>query len=75
MIFLVIENLRFCNHATQTIHSKISVHAMELERSPTKVEIERELARDKIAPRRLIPKSETSPSSRVSDALPEHNSD
>ena len=75
MIFLVIDNLRFCNHATLTIRSKISVQARELERSPTRVEIERELARDKNAPRILIPRSETSPSSRVSDALPEHDSD
>ena len=51
------------------------MQARELERSPTRVEIERELARDKNAPRRLIPRSETSLSSRVSDALPEHDSD
>ena len=74
-LFLVIENLRFCNHAAQTIRCEISVQAIELERSPTRVEIERELARDKNAPRRLIPRSETSPSSRVSDAQPEQDSD
>ena len=51
------------------------MQAIELERSPTRVEIERELARDKNAPRRLIPRSETSPSSRVSDAHPEHGGD
>ena len=51
------------------------MQAIELERSPTRVEIERELARSKNAPRRLNPRSETSPSSRVSDAQPEHDSD
>jgi hypothetical protein len=51
------------------------MQAIELERSPTRVEIERELARDKNAPRKLIPRSETSPSSRVSDAQPEQDSD
>ena len=51
------------------------MHAIKLERSPTRVEIERELACDKDAPRRLIPRSDTSPSSRVSDAQLEQDSD
>lgn len=62
-------------HAALTRESNISVQAIELERSPTRVEIERELARVKNAPRRLNLRKETSPSSRVSDAQPEHDSD
>ena len=63
-------NLRFCNHAALTIRCKIYVQAIKLERNPTRVEIERELACDKYAPRRLIPKNDTSPSSRESNAQP-----
>ena len=44
------------------------MQAIELERSPTRDEIERELVRVKNAPRRLPSINETSPSSRVSDA-------
>jgi len=53
----------------------ISIQAIELERSPTRVEIERELARVKNAPRRLGARNETSPSSRVSDAHTDLDSD
>ena len=55
--------------------ANISVQAIQLERSPTRVEIERELAWNKNAPRGKSLWKETSPSSRVSDALPEHDRD
>ena len=48
---------------------------MELERSPTRAEIERELARVKNAPRRLNSIHDTSPSSRVSDVNPDLDND
>ena len=51
------------------------LQAIELERSPTRVEIETELARVKNAPRRLMSVKESSPSSRVSNAQAEDDSD
>ena len=55
-------------HAELRRLSDISMHAIELERSPTRDEIERKLVRVKNAPRRLMSIVETSPSSWVSDA-------
>ena len=51
------------------------MQAIELERSPTRTEIERELAQDKNAPRGKNMWKETSPSSQVSDALPKNDCD
>ena len=46
-----------------------------MERSPSRAEIERELAWNKNAPRGKSLWKETSPSSRVSDAVPQHDRD
>ena len=59
----------------QTLDSIVSLQAIELERSPTRVEIETELARVKNAPRKPVSLKDTSPSSRVSNAQAEHKSD
>jgi len=55
--------VNFTNHAALTREFKIYVQTIELERSPIRVEIERELARVKNVPQRVIPRSETSPNS------------
>ena len=51
------------------------MQAIELDRSPTRAEIERELARVKNALQRLNSIQNTSPSSRVSDAHPDLDND